>query len=269
MTVQGDAFNPGGSRVVPAPVSPSAAGPTDRVLVVDAEPGIVEVVVIGLRHAGHVVRGTTSGPAAVVAAASFAPEVVVFDPALPDVDGFAVLDRLRGPHRGVPVLLLTTSDAAPYPSPEDTSIGDRVSGNPVTAGCPGPDAVLVKPFGMGELAARVGLLLADARAAVVPAVSTWRLRAADVVLDEGTGRVWRNGYRVELSSTEVALLRCLLIRAGQVVPVGDLLTRVGWGRLPGAGGLLEAYLTGLRRQLDLAGPSLIHRVPGGYRFSDR
>jgi two-component system OmpR family response regulator len=179
-----------------------------RVLVVDDEPNIVDVVSMALRHHGFEVDAATTGAGALALARESRPDVMVLDVMLPDMDGFEVAKRLDGERAGVPILFLTARDA----------VTDKLRG--LTTG--GGDYV-TKPFSLEELIARVRNILRHTGAMQeTPGV----LRFADLELDEDTREVTRGGRAIELTATEYRLLRYLMLNARRVLTRAQLLDHV-------------------------------------------
>ncbi len=220
-----------------------------RVLVVDDEPNILELLAAALRLSGFEVRGAATGAEALRAAAEFHPDIVVLDVMLPDRDGFSVATELRGGGNTVPVLFLTARDA----------VEDRIAG--LTAG---GDDYVTKPFSLEEVVLRIRAILRRSRPELV-AADAGVLRYADLELDEDAHEVRRAGRLVELSPTEFNLLKYLLINAGRVVSKAQILDRVWKYDFGGDGRIVESYVYYLRRKIDKSGPPLIHTVRGvGY-----
>ncbi|MEV0720525.1 response regulator transcription factor [Asanoa sp. NPDC050611] len=219
-----------------------------RVLVVDDEPNICALLSATLRLVDFDVRVAAGGYEALTVAEDFAPDLVVLDVMLPDLDGFEVARKLRsGGGPGVPVLFLTAKDA----------VEDRISGLTV-----GADDYVTKPFSLEEVVLRIRAILRRSHAASSEAGV---LRYADVELDEDAHEVRRAGRLVDLSPTEFKLLRYLLVNAGRVVSKAQILDRVWSYDFGGDGRIVESYVYYLRKKIDAAGPALIHTVRGvGY-----
>jgi two-component system OmpR family response regulator len=165
-----------------------------RVLVVDDEPLLSDLLAMALRYEGWEVRAVATGNAAVSAARQFRPDVVVLDVMLPDIDGLEVLRRLRGHRADVPVLFLTARDA----------VEDRIVG--LTAG---GDDYVTKPFSLEEVVARLRApLRRSGFAAASREEST--LIVGDLSLDEDSREVRRGGTAIALTATEFELLRFLM-----------------------------------------------------------
>ncbi|AHI01422.1 response regulator transcription factor [Kutzneria viridogrisea] len=225
---------------------PLVYGQGQRLLVVDDEPGITEVLETTLGLAGYQVWVAANGAAALRLAAEVRPDLVVLDVMLPDMDGFQVCRRLAEQDEAPPVLFLTARD----------SVLDKVTGLTI-----GGEDYLTKPFSIPEVLARVHVLLRRVRRG--QAAEDPVLCFADVVMDEGTRRVTRAGRAVELSPTEYRLLRYLLVNSGRVVSKAQVLDNV-WQHEFGDG-VVEKVVSRLRQKLDAVGEPLIHTVRGfGY-----
>ncbi|HZD64959.1 MAG TPA: response regulator transcription factor [Acidimicrobiales bacterium] len=220
--------------------------PSTRVLVVDDEPIITELVTTALRYEGFEVETAATGREALDRVADLRPALVVLDVMLPDLDGFEVVRRLRTGGLELPVVFLTARDATE----------DKVGGLAL-----GGDDYVTKPFSLEELTARVRAVLR--RAGTGP--ETGPLTFADLELDEDTHEVRRNGQLVELTATEFNLLRYLLINARRVVSKGQILDYVWHYDFGGDPNVVETYISYLRKKLDNGGPPLIHTLRGvGY-----
>ena len=224
-----------------------------RVLVVDDEPNISALLSATLRLVEFEVRVVDSGHRALVAVEDFEPDLVVLDVMLPDLDGFDVAKRLRATGSRVPVLFLTARDA----------VEDRISG--LSAGA---DDYVTKPFSLEEVVLRIRAILRRSQPELAgdgsPA-DTGVLRYADLELDEDAHEVRRAGRLIDLSPTEFNLLRYLLINAGRVVSMAQILDRVWKYDFGGDGRIVESYVYYLRRKIDKTDPPLIHTVRGvGY-----
>jgi two-component system OmpR family response regulator len=222
-----------------------------RVLVVDDEENISFLVGSALRHHGFEVATAADGRAALARAKQFAPDLVVLDVMLPDLDGFDVLKRLRLDGVDVPVLFLTARDAT----------DDKVRGLTI-----GGDDYVTKPFSLEEVVARIqAILRRDGRTA-----SPSRLMLADLELDDDAHTVRRAGELVDLSPTEYKLLRFLLLNAGRVLSRTQILQHVWEYDFAGNATVVETYVSYLRKKLDTAEPRLIHTVRGvGYTLRVR
>jgi two-component system OmpR family response regulator len=219
-----------------------------HVLVVDDEPYITDLLGMALRHVGFTVDTAGSIGEARTQVARRVPDVLVLDVMLPDGDGIELCRRLRAEGVRAPVLFLTARDATE----------DKVRGLTV-----GGDDYMTKPFSLEELDARVRALLR--RAGTTPADEPRRLTFADLELDEDAHEVTRAGQPVGLSPTEFKLLRYLLVNAGRVVSKAQILDHVWEYDFGGDGGVVETYVSYLRKKIDPLGPPLIQTVRGvGY-----
>jgi two-component system, OmpR family, response regulator len=218
-----------------------------RVLVVDDEEAIRDLVAIGLRYEGFEVTTAASGHSALEQAERFRPDLIVLDVMLPDLDGFEVSRRLQAAGARAPIVFLTARKAM-----EDKLTGLTIGG----------DDYVTKPFSLQELHARVRVVLRRTRPATVEAA---RLRAADVELDDEAHEAWRAGRRLELTPTEFRLLRYLAANAGRVLSKAQILDHVWDYSFDGSGAIVETYVYYLRKKLDALGPPLIRTVRGvGY-----
>jgi len=221
--------------------------PAARVLVVDDEPSITDLVATVLRYEGFRVQTADTGRGALAAVTSFRPHLVVLDVMLPDLDGFEVQRRLAADGLRVPILFLTARD-----STEDTVHGLTM----------GADDYVTKPFSLEELVARVRAILR--RAGDEAAVSS-RLVFADLEMDEDTHEVWRGDRPIDLSPTEFNLLRYLMLNARRVVSKTQILDHVWRYDFGDDASVVETYVSYLRRKVDVEEPRLIHTVRGvGY-----
>ena len=233
----------------PLPGAATAREPQGRVLVVDDEPAITDLLSTALRYMGYEVSTARTGMAALDAASRTPPDLVVLDVMLPDIDGFEVCRRLRADGDFVPVIFLTARDA------ED----DRVTGF-----IRGGDDYVTKPFSLEELTLRIGALLRRVRAKD-SGNDTQRLRYRDLELDEDRHQVWRDGEEVRLSPTEFRLLRYLMLNSERVLSKQQILDHVWQYDFNGDDNVVETYVSYLRRKLDPRGEPLIRTVRGfGY-----
>ncbi|MDG4765720.1 response regulator transcription factor [Solwaraspora sp. WMMD406] len=219
-----------------------------RVLVVDDEPALAELLTMALRYEGWDVRGVGDGTAAVRTAREFRPDAVVLDIMLPDVDGLEVLRRLRSDAPELPVLFLTAKDA----------VEDRVVG--LTAG---GDDYVTKPFSLEEVVARLRGLMR--RAARTGPQSDAVLTVGDLTLDEESHEVRRAGDLITLTATEFELLRYLMRNPRRVLSKAQILDRVWNYDFGGQANVVELYISYLRKKLDAGRPPMIHTMRGvGY-----
>ncbi len=219
-----------------------------RVLVVDDEPTLAELISMALRYEGWEVRSAGDGATAVRTAREFRPDAVVLDMMLPDIDGLEVLRRLRGETPAVPVLFLTAKDA----------VEDRIAG--LTAG---GDDYVTKPFSLEEVVARLrGLMRRSGMAAVRQGSE---LVVGDLVLDEDSHEVRRGGDLVTLTATEFELLRYLMRNPRRVLSKNQILDRVWNYDFGGQANVVELYISYLRKKIDAGRNPMIHTMRGaGY-----
>jgi two-component system OmpR family response regulator len=215
-----------------------------RVLVVDDEPNIRALLSQTLRLVSFEVRTAETGAEAVTAARDFAPDIVVLDVMLDDIDGFEVARRLGD---RVPLLFLTARDA----------VEDRVQGLSL-----GADDYVAKPFSLEEVVLRIRAIL---RRSAGGARREDVIRYADLELDAAAHEVRRGGVPVDLSPTEFKLLEYLLTNAGRVVSKAQILDNVWRYDFDGDASIVESYVYYLRKKIDKVEPQLIHTVRGvGY-----
>jgi two-component system, OmpR family, response regulator len=240
-------------RIVTSP-PPSAIAPRPptgepwRILVVDDEPDLVEVVCGAVSYEDWAALGVSTGAEAVRAAADWRPHAIVLDVMLPDLDGLEVMRRIHAEQPDIRVLFLTARDA----------VEDRVAG--ITAG---GDDYVTKPFALSEVVARLrGLLRRTTVPATVPAHA---LVVGDLVLDEQAREVTRGGELIELSPTEFALLRFLMTHPRQVLSKTQILEEVWSYDFGGQAHVVELYISYLRKKVHAGRPPMIHTVRGaGY-----
>ena len=219
-----------------------------RVLVVDDEPSLTELLSMALRYEGWDVRTAADGHSAVRTAREFGPDVVVLDVMLPDIDGLEVLRRLRDRSAAVPVLFLTARDA----------VEDRIAG--LTAG---GDDYVTKPFSLEEVVARLRGLLR--RAGMTAQRQDAVLSVGDLTLDEDSHEVRRGGAAVELTATEFELLRFLMRNPRRVLSKAQILDRVWNYDFGGQANVVELYISYLRKKIDVGREPMIHTLRGaGY-----
>jgi len=217
-----------------------------RVLVVDDEANITDLVGTALRYVGFEVATAATGREAIERARAFRPELIVLDVMLPDLDGFEVTRRLRGEGLRIPVLFLTARDATE----------DKVAGLTL-----GGDDYVTKPFSLEELVARVRAVLRRT-GGEEPA---GRLVFADLELDEDTHEVFRAGEVLPMTPTEFKLLRYLMVNARRVLSKAQILDHVWEYDFGGDANVVETYISYLRKKVDRVEPRLIHTVRGvGY-----
>ncbi|MEH3034027.1 MAG: response regulator transcription factor [Aeromicrobium erythreum] len=234
------------------PADPTAPTRIDgtplRVLVVDDEPNIAELLLMALRYEGWEVRTALSGREAVEVARELGPDVVVLDWMLPDVDGLEVMRRLRSRDEHVPILFLTARDA----------VEDRIAG--LTAG---GDDYVTKPFSLEEVVARLRGLVR--RSGALSARQENVLVVGDLVLDEDSRDVTRAGEPVELTATEFELLRYLMRNPRRVLSKAQILDRVWNYDFGGQANVVELYISYLRKKIEAGRSPMIHTKRGaGY-----
>jgi two-component system OmpR family response regulator len=221
-----------------------------RVLVVDDEPEVRDLLAAALRSSGFDVLAAADGAQAVATARSRPPDVLVLDVLLPDTDGLTLARRLRAAHDGVPVPVLFLTERAPA--------ADRIAG--LTAG---GDDIVTKPFSVEDVVQRLRGILRRTSG------DDSELRYADLSLDEDAHEVRRAGRVLQLSPTEFALLRYLMVNAEQVVSRAQILDRVWSYDFEGDSRIVESYISYLRRKIDSTGSALIHTVRGlGYSLRE-
>ena len=220
---------------------------SNRILVVDDEPNIADVVSMALRFQGFEVETAGTGGDAIAAVTSFRPHLIVLDIMLPDMEGFDVAQRLGAQRARVPIIFLTARDAT----------DDKIRGLTL-----GGDDYVTKPFSLEELVARIRAIL---RRSGLAEPESSRLTFEDLELDEDAHEVTRGGHHVELTATEYRLLRYLMLNPRRVLTRSQLLEHVWEYDFGGDARVLETYVSYLRKKLDKHGPPLIHTVRGvGY-----
>ncbi|MBK8461767.1 MAG: response regulator transcription factor [Nigerium sp.] len=219
-----------------------------RVLTVDDEPAITELLRMALRYEGWEVRTAASGLGAVQTAREMRPDVVVLDIMLPDFDGLEVMRRIRAEQPDMPVIFLTAKDA----------VDDRISG--LTAG---GDDYVTKPFSLEELVARLRGLLR--RSGATTARPDSELVVGDLRLDEDSHEVTRAGEAIHLTATEFELLRFLMRNPRRVLSKAQILDRVWNYDFGGQANVVELYISYLRKKIDSGREPMIHTLRGaGY-----
>ncbi|MFC7374137.1 response regulator transcription factor [Brachybacterium sp. GCM10030267] len=220
-----------------------------RLLVVDDEPNIRDLLATSLRFAGFEVFTAATGNEAIREATDNQPDLVVLDVMLPDMDGFTVTRRLRDRGEQYPILFLTAKDETQ----------DKVAGLTV-----GGDDYVTKPFSLEEVVARIRAVLRRTHGGADPTVDS-SLVVGDLRLDEDSHEVYRGDVTIELSPTEFKLLRYLMLNAGRVVSKTQILDHVWDYDWSGEVGIVESYISYLRRKIDVIGEPMIHTKRGiGY-----
>jgi len=226
----------------------NGATPEARLLVVDDEPNIVDLLATSLRFAGFEVATARNGAEALRVAEQFRPDLLVLDVMMPGIDGFTVVRRLRQEGQSIPVVFLTAKDATE----------DKVTGLTL-----GGDDYVTKPFSLEEVVARIRSVLRRFRAAEPDHTS--RLAFADIEMDEDTHEVWKGGELVSLSPTEFKLLRYFMQNSGRVLSKAQILDHVWHYDFNGEANVVESYVSYLRRKVDTTEPRLLHTLRGvGY-----
>lgn len=220
-----------------------------KVLVVDDEENIRELLSVSLKFQGYDVTVAKDGPNAIDLARSVRPDVVVLDVMMPGMDGFGVLRRLRADGIEAPALFLSARD----------SVEDKVNGLTI-----GGDDYVTKPFSLEEVVARLEVLLRRAGFGADEPEAT-RIRFADLELDDETHEVFKDGELVALSPTEFTLLRYFMVNAGTVLSKPRILDHVWNYDFGGEVNVVESYVSYLRRKIDTGPKRLIHTLRGvGY-----
>jgi two-component system, OmpR family, response regulator len=218
-----------------------------RVLVVDDEPNILDVISMALRYEQFDVETAPNGRDALLAVREFRPHVILLDIMLPDMEGFEVARRLGADRAGIPIIFLTARDTTE----------DKVRGLTM-----GGDDYVTKPFSLEELVARIRAIL---RRAGLDGDESSRLTFDDLELDDETREVSRGGRHIDLTDTEYRLLRYLMRNPRHVLTRAQLLDHVWSYDFGGDARVLETYISYLRKKVDAESPPLIHTVRGvGY-----
>lgn len=225
-----------------------ADGSPVRVLVVDDEPVLAEMITMALRYEGWDVTTASNGASAVAAARDLRPDAVVLDVMLPDMSGLEVLGKLREHLPGLPVLLLTAKDA----------VEDRIAG--LSAG---GDDYVTKPFSLEEVVLRLRGLLR--RNGISATDNTARLIVGDLILDEDSHEVTRGGEAIVLTATEFEVLRFLMHNPRRVMSKTQILDHVWSYDFGGRSNIVELYISYLRKKIDSGRTPMIHTLRGaGY-----
>jgi two-component system, OmpR family, response regulator len=213
-----------------------------RVLVVDDEPYITDVLAAALRFEGFDIEVAATGAQALSMALPGGFDIIVLDVMLPDLEGIEVCHQLRAAGTTTPVLFLTARDTS----------GDKLAGLAVG------DDYVTKPFSIDELVARIRAVLRR----TMPDGSDMdgRLRFADLIMDDETHEVWRAGELIDLTATEFNLLRYLLVNARRVVSKSEILDAVWDYDFEGDANIVETYISYLRKKIDRFEPPLVHTI---------
>ena len=215
-----------------------------RLLVVDDEPNIVELLSASLRFAGFDVATAPDGQQALRLLESFQPDLVVLDVMMPGIDGFEVVRRMRESKHPAPVLFLTARDAT-----EDKIAGLTLGG----------DDYITKPFSLEEVVARIRAVLRRAHGSDARK-SAPVLRYGDIALDDESHEVLKAGQPVDLSPTEYKLLRYFLQNPQRVLSKAQILDHVWHYDFDGDANVVESYVSYLRRKIDSTEPHLLHTI---------
>jgi len=202
-----------------------------RILVVDDEPNIRDLLATSLRFAGFAVRTVGNGAAAISAVIEEEPDLIILDVMLPDINGFGVTKRLRASGYTSPILFLTAKD--------DTE--DKITGLTV-----GGDDYVTKPFSLDEIVARIRAILRRTMQEDDDAI----IRTGEIAMDQDTHEVSVNGNAVELSPTEFKLLRYMMLNPNRVLSKAQILDHVWEYDFNGDAGIVESYISYLRRKID-------------------
>ena len=229
-------------------MSVTTATPEARLLVVEDEPNIRELLATSLRFAGFEVHVAADGATALKQAAAHDPDLVVLDVMLPDMDGFTVTRKLRDAGRILPIVFVTARD----------SLEDKIQGLTV-----GGDDYVPKPFSLEEVIARIRAVLRRTRGGVEDDGAI--LRFHDLELNEDSHEVRRDKRFIEVSPTEFKLLRYLMLNPNRVLSKAQILDHVWDYDFRGQSGIVESYISYLRRKIDVEEPALIQTRRGvGY-----
>ena len=235
------------AQTSPAPLTRPDGTPI-RILAVDDESSLTELLSMAMRYEGWQVSTAASGSEAVKAAREVRPDAIVLDMMLPDFDGLEVMRRVRAEDPDVPVIFLTAKDA----------VADRISG--LTAG---GDDYVTKPFSLEEVIARLRALLR--RSGATTGRSESLLVVGDLTLDEDSHEVTRDGDPIQLTATEFELLRYLMRNPRRVLSKAQILDRVWNYDFGGQANVVELYISYLRKKIDAGRPPMIHTMRGaGY-----
>ena len=219
-----------------------------RVLAVDDEPSLTELLSMALRYEGWNARTAGTGSEAVRTAREFQPDAIVLDMMLPDFDGLEVMRKVRADQPDVPVIFLTAKDA----------VADRVAG--LTAG---GDDYVTKPFSLEEVIARLRALMR--RSGAASRRPDAQLVVGDLIMDEDTHEVSRGGEPIHLTATEFELLRFLMRNPRRVLSKAQILDRVWNYDFGGQANVVELYISYLRKKIDVGRQPMIHTLRGaGY-----
>ena len=218
-----------------------------RILIVDDEPNIRDLLTTSLRFSGFSVQAVGNGAAAISAVLAEEPDLIVLDVMLPDMNGFSVTKRLRSAGYTAPILFLTAKD--------DTQ--DKITGLTV-----GGDDYVTKPFSLDEIVARIKAILRRTMQADEEAI----IRAGEITMDQDTHEVLVNDTPVELSPTEFKLLRYLMLNPNRVLSKAQILDHVWEYDFNGDAGIVESYVSYLRRKLDVVSTEPLITTKRGFGY---
>jgi two-component system response regulator TrcR len=225
-----------------------ADGSPIRVLLVDDEPALTNLLKMALHYEGWQIEVAGDGKEAIARYHEFGPDLLVLDIMLPDIDGLQILKMIRESEGYTPTLFLTARD----------SVLDRVNG--LTAGA---DDYLTKPFSLEELVARLRGLLRRSKAMEAPGDEV--LKVGDLRLDGASREVTRAGESIPLTVTEFELLRYLMRNPRRAIDRAEILDRVWNYDFGGRSSVVDLYVSYLRRKIDTGREPMIHTVRGvGY-----
>ncbi|HWL60986.1 MAG TPA: response regulator transcription factor [Microbacteriaceae bacterium] len=218
-----------------------------RILIVDDEPNIRDLLTTSLRFAGFAVRAVGNGAAAISAVIEEEPDLIILDVMLPDINGFGVTKRLRASGYASPILFLTAKD--------DTE--DKITGLTV-----GGDDYVTKPFSLDEIVARIKAILRRTMQVEDESV----IRVGEVTMDQDTHEVTVNGHDIDLSPTEFKLLRYLMLNPNRVLSKAQILDHVWEYDFNGDAGIVESYISYLRRKVDAHTEEPIIQTKRGFGY---
>jgi two-component system OmpR family response regulator len=221
------------------------AGP--RILIVDDEPNIRDLLTTSLRFAGFAVRAVGNGAQAISAVLEEEPDLIILDVMLPDMNGFGVTKRLRGAGYTAPILFLTAKDDT-----EDKIMGLTVGG----------DDYVTKPFSLDEIVARIKAILRRTMQADDDAI----IRSGELTMDQDTHEVFVGDTGIELSPTEFKLLRYLMLNPNRVLSKAQILDHVWEYDFNGDAGIVESYISYLRRKVDAHSTEPLIQTKRGFGY---
>ena len=202
-----------------------------RILVVDDEPNIRDLLMTSLKFAGYQVKAVANGASTISAVLEEEPDLILLDVMLPDMNGFSVTKRLRGAGYTAPILFLTAKDET-----EDKITGLNAGG----------DDYVTKPFSLDEIVARIQAILRRTMQADEDSI----IRAGEITMDQDTHDVQVGETAIELSPTEFKLLRYLMLNPNRVLSKAQILDHVWEYDFNGDAGIVESYISYLRRKID-------------------